>query len=182
MSLISFEFALFLLAVLWLNWALRSRRTAYRVFLLTVNAVFYASQSTGLLLLPLGVGVSNYLFALFISRTQKNCSQEGLAWRRHSPQPGFSRFFQVFRVSVSITGFSPRASGSESAPALLSNSTFQSGFHFLPFRASPTASTSIGTQRRLIRNPIDVLLFVSFFPHDPLGTDHARGPVCSPTR
>ena len=33
MSLISFEFALFLLTVLWLNWALRGRRTAYRVFL-----------------------------------------------------------------------------------------------------------------------------------------------------
>ena len=72
MSLISFEFALFLLTVLWLNWALRGRRTAYRVFLLTANALFYASQSTGLLLLPLGVGISNYLFALLVSRAKGN--------------------------------------------------------------------------------------------------------------
>ncbi|MGO9952833.1 MAG: MBOAT family protein, partial [Dissulfurispiraceae bacterium] len=96
MSLISFEFALFLLTVLWLNWALRSRRTAYRAFLLTANALFYASQSTGLLLLPLGVGMSNYLFALLVSRTKGNTLKKVWLCADIILNLGFLAFFKYF--------------------------------------------------------------------------------------
>jgi D-alanyl-lipoteichoic acid acyltransferase DltB (MBOAT superfamily) len=96
MSLISFEFALFLLLALWLNWALRSRRSVYRGFLLTANALFYASQGTGLLLLPLGVGMSNYLFALLVSRAKGNTLRKVWLSADIILNLGFLAFFKYF--------------------------------------------------------------------------------------
>jgi len=163
MSLISFEFALFLLTVLWLNWALRSRRTAYRAFLLTANALFYASQSTGLLLLPLGVGMSNYLFALLVSRTKGNTLRKVWLGADIILNLGFLAFFKYFE-------FLYQSLDSVLAPLGLNlhlpfiELYFPIGISFFIFQGISYCIDVYRDPKGLIRNPVDVLLFVSFFP------------------
>jgi alginate O-acetyltransferase complex protein AlgI len=163
MSLISFEFALFLLAVLWLNWALRSRKVAYRVFLLTANALFYASQSTGLLLLPLGVGMSNYFFALLVSRAKGNTHRKVWLSADIVLNLGFLAFFKYFEFLYQSLD-SVLVPLGLNLPLPFIELHFPIGISFFTFQGISYCIDVYRDPKRLIRNPIDVLLFVSFFP------------------
>jgi alginate O-acetyltransferase complex protein AlgI len=163
MSLISFEFALFLLVVLWLNWALRSRRAAYRGFLLAANALFYASQGTGLLLLPLGVGMSNYLFALLVSRAKGNTLRKAWLSADIIINLGFLAFFKYFEfLYQSLDSVLVPLGLNLPLPSI--ELYFPIGISFFTFQGISYCIDVYRDPKGLIRNPVDVVLFVSFFP------------------
>ncbi|SPJ14853.1 Membrane bound O-acyl transferase MBOAT family protein [Syntrophobacter sp. SbD2] len=163
MSLISFEFALFLLLALWLNWALRSRRSVYRGFLLTANALFYASQSTGLLLLPLGVGMSNYLFALLVSRAKGNTLRKVWLGADIILNLGFLVFFKYFEfLYQSLDSVLDHLGLHLHLPFI--ELYLPIGISFFTFQGLSYCIDVYRDPKELVQNPVDVLLFVSFFP------------------
>ena len=163
MSLISFEFALFLLLALWLNWALRSRRSVYRGFLLTANALFYASQSTGLLVLPLGVGMSNYLFALLVSRTRGSTLRKVWLSADIILNLGFLAFFKYFEfLYQSLDSVLTPLGLNLHLPFI--ELYFPIGISFFTFQGISYCIDVYRDPKGLVQNPVNVLLFVSFFP------------------
>jgi D-alanyl-lipoteichoic acid acyltransferase DltB (MBOAT superfamily) len=163
MFLISFEFALFLLAVVWLNWALRGRRAAYRVFLLAANLLFYATQRTGLLLLPLGVGMSNYVFALLVSRAKSDALKKIWLCADIVLNLAFLAFFKYFEFLYHCLD-SVLVPLGLTLPAPFIELYFPIGISFFTFQGISYCIDVYRDPKCLVRNPVDVLLFVSFFP------------------
>jgi D-alanyl-lipoteichoic acid acyltransferase DltB (MBOAT superfamily) len=163
MFLISFEFALFLLAVLWLNWALRGRRTAYRVFLLAANFLFYATQRKGLLLLPLVVGVSNYVFAILVSRAKSHDLKKVWLVADIILNLAFLAFFKYFEFLYHCLDSVLVPMGLDLPPPFI-EFYFPIGISFFTFQGISYCIDVYRDPKCLVRNPVDVLLFVSFFP------------------
>ncbi|MDR3570177.1 MAG: MBOAT family O-acyltransferase [Syntrophobacteraceae bacterium] len=162
MFLISFDFSLFLLAVLWLNWMLRGR-PVYRYFLLAANFFFYATQKTGLLFLPLGVGISNYLFALLISRTENISRKKIWLWTDIVINLGFLAFFKYFEFLYNCLD-SVLLSLNLKLPPPFFDILFPIGISFFTFQGISYCIDVYRDPGQVVKNPVDVLLFVSFFP------------------
>ncbi|MDR3553404.1 MAG: MBOAT family O-acyltransferase [Syntrophobacteraceae bacterium] len=163
MFLISFEFSLFLLVVLWLNWALRGKKHVYRFFLLAANFFFYATQKTGLIFLPLGVGISNYVFALLISHTTNRTRRKVLLWIDISINLGFLAFFKYFDFLYHCLD-SVLVPLNVQLPPPFFDIFFPIGISFFTFQGVSYCIDVYRDPQQLLRNPVDVLLFVSFFP------------------
>ena len=163
MFLISFEFSLFLLAVLWLNWALRGRRRAYRYFLLAANFFFYATQKTGLIFLPFAVGISNYVFALLISRSGNNTHRKAWLWADITINLGLLAFFKYFDFLYNCLD-SLLVPLNVNLPPPFLDIFFPIGISFFTFQGLSYCIDVYRDRTRVINNPLDVLLFVSFFP------------------
>ncbi len=163
MSPISFEFALFFLIVLWMNWALRGRGSAYRGFLLAANTLFYASQSTSLVFLPFGVGISNYLFALLISRTKERTLRRIWLCADICINLSFLAFFKYFEFLYHALDSILLPTGLNLHIPLI-ELYFPIGVSFFTFQGISYCIDVYRDQQKLVRNPVDVLLFVSFFP------------------
>ena len=163
MFLISFEFALFLFAVVWLNWALRGRRTAYRVFLLSANVLFYATQKTGILLLPLGVGLSNYVFALLVSRAKGNTLRRILLSADIILNLGFLAFFKYFEFLYHCLDSVLVPIGLNLPPPFI-ELYFPIGISFFTFQGISYCIDVYRDSKCLVKNPVDVLCSSPFFP------------------
>ncbi len=163
MFLISFEFALFLFAVVWLNWALRGKRTAYRVFLLAANLFFYATQRTGILLLPLAVGMSNYVFALLVSRAKGDSLRRVWLCVDIVLNLGFLAFFKYFEFLYHCLDSVLVPFGLDLPPPFI-ELYFPIGISFFTFQGISYCIDVYRDPKCLIKNPVNVLLFVSFFP------------------
>lgn len=150
-------------AVVWLNWALRDRKTAYRVFLLTANLLFYATQKTGLLLLPLSVGLSNYLFALLISRAKGNRLRRVWLCADIVLNLGFLAFFKYFEFLYHCIDSVLVPLGLDLPPPFI-ELCFPIGISFFTFQGISYCIDVYRDPKCLMSNPVDVLLFVSFFP------------------
>ncbi len=163
MFLISFEFSLFLLAVLWLNWALRGRKRAYRYFLLAASFFFYATQKTGLIFLPIMVGVSNYVFALLISRTENKSRGKVLLWADIILNLGFLAFFKYFEFLYNCLDSVLLPLNFQLPPPFF-DILFPIGISFFTFQGISYCIDVYRDRSQVVKNPLDVLLFVSFFP------------------
>lgn len=165
MQLLSLEFAAFFLVVLALAWTLRSHSTAFRATLLTASYVFYAGFHPGFAVLLLGVSLATWGAALGLAR---------FAGSGGEPDPGAyapSRrakalvavylavvlgelcFFKYYGLASELSGVLPELS--VVLPVGISFFTFQ-GVGYV-----------VDTYRRpgeAVRSPLDVLLFMAFFP------------------
>ncbi len=163
MFLISFEFSLFLLVVLWLNWTLRGKGVYYRFFLLAANFFFYATQKTGLILLPLGVGISNYVFALLISRSTRQGTRKALLWIDMVLNLGLLAFYKYFDFLYHCLD-SVLVPLHIQLPPPFFDIFFPIGISFFTFQGISYCIDVYRDRDQVIKNPVDILLFVSFFP------------------
>lgn len=163
MQLLSLEFAAFFLIVLALAWTLRSYSTAFRALLLAASYIFYAGFHAGFALLLLGVSLATWGTALGLARLSGLASEAG-------GQPPSSRakalvaaylavvlgelcFFKYYGLASELTGMLPELA--IVLPVGISFFTFQGIGYVVDVYRRPGEA---------VRSPLDMLLFMAFFP------------------
>ena len=157
------QFALFFLVVLSVNWMLRNRQGPYRYFLLAANFFFYASLDVRFLPLLLVVGLSNWFFARLMARSAKPSSRKALISIDVTINLGLLAFFKYYEfchrlfesllMNFGITTTLPVA-----------EIIFPIGISFFTFQGMSYAIDVYRDREQLVQSPVDILLFVSFFP------------------
>ncbi len=159
----SVQFALFFLVVLAVNWMLRNRQGPYKYFLLVANFFFYASLDVRFLPLLLVVGLSNWFFARLMAGSEKPSSRKILISLDVTINLGLLAFFKYFEfchrllesllMNIGVTSSLPVA-----------EIIFPIGISFFTFQGMSYAIDVYRDREQLVRSPVDILLFVSFFP------------------
>ena len=163
MNFTTFTFAVFFLVVLCLNWALRERRGPYRFMLLAANMVFYASMSVRFLPLLIVVGFLNWAFSLAMSRTESPGWKKAYITLDVFLNLGLLAFFKYFEFFYSGLESGLIYLGVQISFPLI-EIVFPVGISFFTFQGISYAVDVYRDPERVVKSPLDVLLFVSFFP------------------
>ncbi len=163
MGLISFQFALFFLIILPVNWLLRSQKLPYRLFLLAASYVFYGSFKLWFLLLLVEFSFFTWLLPFLMARTQSQ---------------GVRRLLIVLQVCIGLAGlafFKYYDFFYQSADYFLVSAGIQNqlpqwdiflpiGISFFTFQGLSYGIDVYRDSRAVVKNPLDIFLFVAFFP------------------
>jgi alginate O-acetyltransferase complex protein AlgI len=163
MHFTTLQFAVFFLVVLCLNWVLRERRGPYRFMLLAANMFFYASLSVRFLPLLILVGFLNWAFALAMSRTESSGWKKFCLAADVGLNLGILAFFKYFEFFYSALEAGLVHIGVRISFPLM-EIVFPVGISFFTFQGLSYAVDVYRDRERLVKSPVDVLLFVSFFP------------------
>ncbi|MEZ5453208.1 MAG: MBOAT family O-acyltransferase [Thiothrix sp.] len=157
------EFAVFFLVVLSLSWFFRGLPGFYKLFLLEANAVFYISFDARFLPLILLVGLVNwgagYLIALSNSMVRKKLLLFAAIVLSLAPLV-FFKYTEFFATSILPLLWH----GDLVSRLPLMDLLFPIGISFFTFQGMSYAIDVYRDRERLVKNPLDILLFVSFFP------------------
>ncbi len=163
MGLISFQFALFFLIILPVNWMLRSRRLPYRLFLLAASYFFYGSFQLWFLLLLVNFSFFTWLLPLLMARTQHGGVRRGLI---------------ILQVCIGLAGlafFKYYDFIYQSADFLLVSMGLQNqlpqwdiflpiGISFFTFQGLSYGIDVYRDSKAVVKSPLDIFIFVAFFP------------------
>lgn len=163
MVLTSFPFAAFFLFVLVVYWASESRKTFRKSFLFCCGLFFYGSINIFYLPLLLFVGISNYLFALWMARTDTQRLRQVLLAANITINIGQLAFFKYYDFFYRSAASLLLLADIQVPPPELQIS-LPVGISFFTFQALSYAIDVYRDPRQAVRSPLDVLLFVSFFP------------------
>jgi D-alanyl-lipoteichoic acid acyltransferase DltB (MBOAT superfamily) len=153
MQLLSLEFAAFFLVVLALAWTLRARSTAFRLVLLAASYIFYASLQPAFAVLLLAVSLATWGAALAVAGTPRSGAKKALMAAYLAVVLGDLCFFKYSGMIAELTGTFPDLS--IALPLGISFFTFQGVGYVVDVYRRP---------EELVRSPLDVLLFMAFFP------------------
>lgn len=163
MSLVSLDFVLFLLVVVALNWALLPLKTLYRIFLLAACYLFYGMLGVHFLVILVNFSVWTWLLGLGIGYSRA-------AWFRKSLVAlhvligigglAFFKYYDLFYESLS------RVFLQIGAPPLLPelDVAVPLGISFFTFQGLSYSIDVFRDPGRVVKNPMDALIFVAFFP------------------
>ena len=163
MHFTTLQFALFFLFVLVLNWSLRGRSGAYRFFILAANAFFYGCLGVRFLPLLLAVGLSNWFFALMIARIEGPGRRKALLALDVILNLGLLSFFKYYEFLFTGLESLALALGFKFNLPLL-EVIFPIGISFFTFQGMSYAIDVYRDPERVVKSPVDILIFVSFFP------------------
>ncbi|MBI4804219.1 MAG: MBOAT family protein [Desulfovibrio sp.] len=153
MQLLSLEFAIFFLAVLALAWTVRSRPTAFRLLLLAASYIFYASFHVGFAVLLLGVSLTTWGAGLALVRLERPKARKAVLAGYLTAVLGELCFFKYYGLASELTGILPELS-----------LVLPVGISFFSFQGIGYVMDVSRRPGELVRSPLDVLLFMAFFP------------------
>jgi alginate O-acetyltransferase complex protein AlgI len=157
------QFAIFFPIVLAISWALMSRPSLWKPFIIVASYIFYASASWRFCFLLAGVTAGNQLAAVLLHRTDDERRRRlivGVAVALDLGVLGvfkyYSFFIQQFADVLGHVGLSP--------PLPLITIALPVGISFFTFQA---ISYVVDVKRRLVEPAswIDCTVYLSFFPH-----------------
>ncbi len=162
MNILSFQFALFFLLVLPLNWLLKGR-SGYRLFLLAASYVFYGSFGLEFLFILVQFSFFTWLFTTLMSRTKRPGVRLLYLWLLICVGLGGLAFYKYFdliftatdRLLVGVGLSNPLPMLDVLLPVGISFFTFQGLSYAIDMYRDPAAA---------MKRPLDVFVFVAFFP------------------
>ena len=157
------QFAIFFPIVLALSWALMSRPTLWKPFIVAASYVFYAAASPEFCLLLAGVTLWNHFAARLIQRSKEERVRQritAVAVAGDLLALGVFKYYSFFAQAVARVLHSV----SLGVPLPLITIALPVGISFFTFQA---ISYTVDVKRRLIEpaSLIDVSVYLSFFPH-----------------
>ncbi len=163
MNLVSFQFALFFLLVLPLNWLLRSFPLTYRCFLLCASYIFYGSISLSYLLVLVHFSFWTWVFGEAICRARS--ATKARAWLVLHLLVGlgglaFFKYFDLLYDSMDLL-LVPRGLGN---PLPQWDIILPIGISFFTFQGLSYTIDVYRERQARARTGLDVFVFVAFFP------------------
>lgn len=153
MQFLSLEFAFFFLAVLAGAWAARRNALAFRLLLLAASYIFYASFHLGFAALLAGVSLSTWGAALGVARLQAPGRRKAVLAAYLTALLGELCFFKYYSLASELTGTLPELS-----------IVMPVGISFFTFQGIGYVVDVLRRPEEVQRSPLDVLLFMAFFP------------------
>ncbi len=163
MNLTSFEFALFLLVVMPLNWCLRPFKTPYKLFLLLASYIFYASFNIKFILILAVFSFLTWFFAIIFTETKDRTFRRFCMVLYLSFSLGiliFFKYYEMLYISIDrlLTSFGA------ANPVPLMDVILPIGISFFTFQGLSYAIDAYRDERKVVKNPVDIFVFISFFP------------------
>src|ERR1700689_3321220 len=158
------DFGLFFGVSLALVWSLNSHNNLKKVVLLLLSLAFYASWNWRFLALLLASGAISYLVGLYVAATRARPLRGAVLALGVGLDLGILRYFKYLDFFIAEALNLAHALGLKLSIGFV-NVTLPVAISFLTFHAiSYIVDVSRG---RLApsRSPIDILLYISFFPH-----------------
>ena len=163
MHFTTIEFAVFFLVVLTFNWVLKGSSGKYRLFLLAANLFFYGCLEIRFLPLVLVVGLSNWAAARAFNRLTGRAVRKIIMTANLFVNLGLLAFFKYFEFFYQWLETAAVRTGFEfTLPPL--ELIFPIGISFFTFQGLSYAIDVYRDPKAEFKSPLDVLLFVSFFP------------------
>lgn len=163
MDLLSLDFALFMLVVLLLNWAFLPRKALYRIFLLSVCYVFYGSLSKTFLFLLIHFSFWTWGLGLGIGLARAPLLRRVLLVAHLVHGIGglvLFKYYDLLFESVSrVLAIVPAA---PSLPEL--DVAVPIGISFFTFQGLSYTIDVFRDPRRVVKAPIDIFIYLAFFP------------------
>ncbi len=154
------NFALFFFFIFGIAWLLKEQNTARKIFLLLASYFFYATWDPQFLGLLVGCTLANYGLGLWLSKTRKkgilifgisvNLSVLGLFKYFNFFSSSLCNFLQALHIHV--------------APPLV-ELALPLGISFFTFQGISYIVDVYHGHLQAKKSPLDVLFFISFFPH-----------------
>jgi alginate O-acetyltransferase complex protein AlgI len=163
MNLTSLEFVLFLLVVMPLNWCLRPFKTPYKLFLLLASYIFYASFNIKFILILAVFSFLTWFFAIIFSETRDRLFRRFCMVLYLSFSLGilvFFKYYEMIYISIDrvLTSFGA------ANPVPLMDVILPIGISFFTFQGLSYAIDAYRDERKVVRNPVDIFVFIAFFP------------------
>ncbi len=157
------QFGIFFPIVLAISWALMSRPSAWKPFMLVASYVFYAAASPVFCVLLGGITVWNHVAAQLVHRrrgARARSAITGIAVAGNLAALGAFKYYSFFAQAVARVLHSL----SLGVPFPLLTVALPVGVSFFTFQA---ISYTVDVRRRLIEPAglLDVAIYLSFFPH-----------------
>ncbi|MHC1741793.1 MAG: MBOAT family protein [Syntrophobacteraceae bacterium] len=163
MDLLSLDFALFMLVVLLLNWALMPRKSLYRLFLLSASYVFYGSLSQLFLLILLHFSVWTWALGLGIGLARTSLARRALLVAHLVIGVGGLVFFKYYDLLYeSLNQVLARMATGPLLPEL--DVAVPVGISFFTFQGLSYTIDVYRDRQRVVKAPIDVCIYLAFFP------------------
>lgn len=163
MAFISINFAIFFLFVLVLNWILRPMGRVYRLFLLGTCYFFYGAFNSYFLVLLIHFSIWTWLLARAIALSSKEWQRRSLLIFNLFIGVGglfffkyYDLFFESFNHLFVSMGFGIGLPEFDIAVPV--------GISFFTFQGLSYSIDVFRNPQRLVKNPLDVFIFISFFP------------------
>ncbi len=163
MNVVSLGFALFLLAVLPLNWALRPYPRLYRPFLLAASWWAYGTYDLGFLLLLIQFSFFTWLLPWAMARSERPVVRKALLALHVCLGLSQLAFFKYFDIFFDWTEQACHSLGL-SNPLPLWDILLPVGVSFFTFQGLSYAIDVYRDRSRVATNLLDPLCFVAFFP------------------
>ncbi|MHC1712245.1 MAG: MBOAT family protein [Solidesulfovibrio sp.] len=163
MNITSFEFALFFAAILPLNWLLRPRAGVYRLFLLLVSYVFYASFNAKFLLILLVFSFLTWFFAVVFAETSDARFRRFCLILYVAFSLGMLIFFKYYEMLYLSADWLFRTLSVKS-PVPLLDVIMPIGISFFTFQGMSYAIDVYREPTKVERSMVEVFCFISFFP------------------
>jgi alginate O-acetyltransferase complex protein AlgI len=158
------EFAIFFAIVFPLTWLLNERNAAKKCFLVAASYFFYAFWSVHFTALLFGSSLGNYLLALWLDRLPDGRGRRAVLWLGIACNLGVLGYFKYYNFFVASM-LNLMASLGLPLDLTFIEVALPIAISFLTFHA---LSYIIDVYRRKIaatRSLLDILLYISFFPH-----------------
>ena len=159
------EFAVFFAAVFPVAWSLNERNTLKKLFLVAASYLFYSFWDWRFCILLLGSSVGNFLIGLWLARLDDRPGARrlvvSLGVATNLALLGYFKYYNFFAISV-VNGFADMGLRVDIS---LVEVTLPIAISFLTFHG---ISYIVDVYRRTIPatgSLLDILLYVSFFPH-----------------
>jgi D-alanyl-lipoteichoic acid acyltransferase DltB (MBOAT superfamily) len=163
MNFISLQFVIFFLIVLPLNWLLRDKGKIYEIFLLIASYYFYANQSIGFLLVLVNFSFFTWLLPLVGSKYNSKITKNFLFVLHLCIGISVLAFFKYWDMFyLSLDYLFARVHAENVLPWL--NIFLPIGISFFTFQGLSYAIDVYRNPKSLVVRPLDVLVFVAFFP------------------
>jgi alginate O-acetyltransferase complex protein AlgI len=163
MNITSFEFALFFAVILPCNWLLRSRAGVYRLFLLLVSYIFYASFNAKFLLILLVFSFLTWFFAVIFAETADVRFRRFCFILYAAFSLGMLIFFKYYEMLYISADWFYRVFGAKS-PVPLLDVIMPIGISFFTFQGMSYAIDVYRDSAKCERSLVEVLCYIAFFP------------------
>ncbi len=159
----SLEFALFFLVVFPLNWLLRSRDFGYRAFLLAASYVFYASFNLKFVLILFVFSFLTWFFAIIFRESGERWFRKFCLVLYLGISLGiliFFKYYEMLYLSLDqLLGVFNVAN-----PVPFMDVFLPIGISFFTFQGLSYAIDVYRDDKNVVKNPLDVFIFIAFFP------------------
>ena len=158
------SFAVFFAVVFPVTWLLNSRNTAKKCFLVAASYYFYAFWSVKLTLLLLASSVGNYLVALLLGRMVEGPRRRAVLWGAVAANLAVLGVFKYYNFFVASLIDALGAFGVPSNLPFLELPPVIA-ISFLTFHALSYIIDVNDRKLKPTTSLVDILLYISFFPH-----------------
>jgi alginate O-acetyltransferase complex protein AlgI len=163
MNITSFEFALFFAVILPLNWIFRPKAGLYRIFLLLVSYVFYASFNAKFLLILLVFSFLTWFFAVVFAETSDARFRRFCLILYTAFSLGMLVFFKYYEMLYISADWLFQVVGAKS-PVPLLDVIMPIGISFFTFQGMSYAIDVYRDPAKVERSLVEVFCFIAFFP------------------